>query len=80
MAGPKVKLTTRQRAEKKLRAERHMTIFINGKQKRVRRPATIDGVPEEEFILANADAVWLHQQGLWELLPDSFERDEPGER
>jgi hypothetical protein len=46
-----------------------MTIFINGKQKRVRRPETIDGIPVDEFIMHNADPIWLHQNEMWELMP-----------
>jgi hypothetical protein len=45
-------------AEKRARGERRknfMTIFINGKQKRVPRPQLIDGLPEDEFIARNAD-------------------------
>jgi hypothetical protein len=43
-----------------------MTIFINGKQKRVRRPPEIDGLPVDEFIARNADPIWLHQNGDWD--------------
>ena len=32
-----------------------MTIFVNGKQKRVLRPQLIDGLPADEFIARNAD-------------------------
>lgn len=46
-----------------------MTVFINGKQKRVPRPPMIGGVPVEEFIARNADPIWLHQCGLWEYMP-----------
>ena len=46
-----------------------MMIFINGKQKWVRRPPTIDGMPVDEFIARNADPIWLHQNELWELMP-----------
>ncbi|HEV3143025.1 MAG TPA: hypothetical protein VGZ47_03980 [Gemmataceae bacterium] len=63
----------RTAAEKRARRERkrkYMTIFINGKQKKVPRPPTIDGLPVEEFIARNADPIWLHQNGLWELTPD----------
>ncbi len=73
MPKPKRKLTARQRAEKKLRAERYMTIFIHGKQKRVLRPSMIEGVLDDEFILANADPIWLHQEGLWHLIPENCE-------
>jgi hypothetical protein len=46
-----------------------MTIFINGKQKRVPREPTIEGLPVDEFIRRNADPIWLHQNGYWELIP-----------
>jgi len=47
-----------------------MTIFINGKQKRVRRPPTIDGISVHEFILRNADPIWLHQNEMWALMDE----------
>jgi hypothetical protein len=50
-----------------------MTIFINGREKRVLRPTMIDGVPEDAYILANADPIWLHQEGLWHLMPENCE-------
>ncbi|MCX6868310.1 MAG: hypothetical protein NTV46_19310 [Verrucomicrobia bacterium] len=68
MAKPKKKLTAAQRAEKKRRKKEFMTIFINGKQKRVRREPTIDGMDVEEFIRQNADDIWLHQHGYYEIL------------
>lgn len=46
-----------------------MTIFMNGKQKRVPRAELIDGLPVDEFIARNADPIWLHQNELWEYLP-----------
>ena len=63
----------RNAAEKRARREREkgfMTIFINGKQKRVPRPPLIDGLPVEEFIARNADPIWLHENGLWECMPE----------
>lgn len=45
-----------------------MTIFIRGKMKRVRRPPMIEGMSPDEFIEANADPIWLHQNELWELM------------
>ena len=64
----------RTAAEKRARRERKkkfMTIFINGKQKQVPRPPLIDGLSVEEFIARNSDPIWLHENGLWELLtPD----------
>jgi hypothetical protein len=68
MAKPKKKLSAAQRAEKKRRKAEFMTVFRNGRQIRVRRPPTIDGIPEDEFIRQNADPIWLHQHGYWEIL------------
>jgi hypothetical protein len=47
--------------------------FINGKQKRVKRPSTIDGTDADEFIRGNADPIWLHQNGMWEYMTDDDE-------
>ena len=66
MAKPKRKLTASEKANKRRRRLEFMTIFINGRQKRVRRPPTIDGIPVDEFIDANADVMWLHQHGMWD--------------
>ena len=66
MPKQKRKLTPEQRRAKKRRRAETMIIFINGKQKRFKRPPTID----EESILRNADPVWLHQNELWNLMPD----------
>ncbi len=70
MAKPKRKLTPAQRREKARRQAEYMTVFINGKQKRVRRPPLIEGLSPDEFIRANADPIWLHQNGLWEDMPE----------
>ena len=43
-----------------------MTIFVNGKQKRVKRPPTVDGLGINELIRRNADPIWLHQNEMWE--------------
>jgi uncharacterized protein YnzC (UPF0291/DUF896 family) len=66
MAKRKRKLTAAEKAEKKRRQKEYMTIFINGRQKRVKRPPTIDGMDVDEFIRRNADALWLHQNEMWE--------------
>jgi hypothetical protein len=68
MAKPKKKLTSAQRAAKKQRKRDFMTVFMNGKQVRVRRPPTINGMDPEEFIRKNADPTWLHQNGYNEIL------------
>ncbi len=71
MAHPRRKLTAAERRARRERTKNFMTIFINGKQKRMPRPPTIDCLPVEEFIARNADPIWLHQNELWELMsPD----------
>ena len=69
----KRKLTAAEKAEKKRRQKEFMTIFINGKQKRVRRPPTIDGMDVGDFIRRNADPIWLHQNEMWEYMTDDEE-------
>jgi 16S rRNA U516 pseudouridylate synthase RsuA-like enzyme len=73
----KRKLSAKEKAEKKRRQREFQTVFMNGKMKRVRRPPTIEGMPPEEFIRANADPIWLHQNGLWEYLEEESAADEP---
>jgi len=53
---------------KKERQKKYMTVFMNGKQVRVKRPETIDGMGVDEFILTNADPIWLHQNEMWEYI------------
>ena len=62
----KRKLSARERSAKNERNREFMTIFINGKQKRVRREPVIAGIPVDEFIMQNADMVWLHQNEMWD--------------
>jgi len=64
----KRKLTPAKNAEKKRRQKEFMTIFINCKMKRVKRPPTIDGMSVDDFIGQNADPIWLHQNEMWELM------------
>ena len=45
-----------------------MTIFVNGKQKWVKRPPTVEGLPVDEFIRRNADPIWLLQNEMYEEL------------
>ena len=67
----KRKLTAAERRARRERKRKYMTIFINGKQKRVLRPQEIDGLPVDELIIRNADPIWLHQNGMWDLMnPD----------
>ncbi len=73
----KRKLTAAEKRAKKERRKKFQWIFINGKQVRVRRPETIDGLPVDEFNARNADPIWLHQNGMWEYL--EAEEAEPAE-
>jgi len=68
MARQKKKLTRAQKAAKKERQQKTMTVFRNGKQVRVKRPESIDGMDVDEFIRRNADPLWLHQNEMWEYL------------
>ena len=54
---------------------------MNGKQVRVKREPTIDGVPVDQFIADNADAMWYHQNEMWEMIePDEFDEPEAHQR
>ena len=44
MAKRKKKVSPAQKAAKKKRQNEYMTIFVHGKQKRIKRPPTIDGL------------------------------------
>ena len=76
MTKRKRKLTPAEKAEKKRRCEMYETVFINGKQKRVKRAPTIDGLPVDEFIRRNADPIWLHQNEMWDLMDQEDEQEE----
>lgn len=76
MAKRKRKLTPAEKAEKKRRREQYMTIFVNGKQKRVKRPPKIDGMDVDEFIRRNADPIWLHQNEMWEYMDNETEDED----
>jgi hypothetical protein len=70
-ARPRRKRTAAEKKTRRERKRKFMTIVINGKQQRVPRPPLIDGLPIDEFIARNADPIWLHENGLWELMiPD----------
>ena len=73
MARPKRKLTAAEKAEKKRQRELYMTVFVNGKQKRVKRPPTIDGMDVDEFIRRNADPIWSHRNEMWEYMVNDGE-------
>ena len=71
MKKPKRKLTAAEKSEKRRRQKDYMTIFIHGKQKRVKRPPTVEGLEVDEFIRRNADPIWLHQNEMWKYLTDN---------
>ncbi|MCD4818063.1 MAG: hypothetical protein K8S23_05185 [Candidatus Cloacimonetes bacterium] len=76
----KKKLTTAQkRAKKKANEEKRKKyewVFINGKQVRIKRPEMIDGMLVDDFILQNADPIWLHQNEMWEYIQTEEEEYE----
>lgn len=72
MAKPKRKLTAAEKRARHERKRKFMTILVNGKQKRVPCPPTIDGVPVEEFLVRNADPIWQHENGLLEMMPPDY--------
>lgn len=66
MTKRKRKLTAAEKAEEDRPGSEFVTIFVRGKQKRVRLPPMVEGMTIDEFIRANADPVWLHQNEMWE--------------
>jgi 16S rRNA U516 pseudouridylate synthase RsuA-like enzyme len=79
MTKPKRKLTPAEKAEKKKRRLEYMTVLVNGKQKRVKRSPTIEGIDVEEFIRRNADPIWLHQNEMWEYMNTDVTEEIDGE-
>ena len=75
MARQNKKLTPEQKSAKKKRREEYMTVFMNGKQKRIKRPPKIDGMDVEEFIRRNADPIWLQQNEMWEYIDQNEDED-----
>lgn len=79
MAKIKKKLTAAQKTvRKKAKAERqkkYMWVFMNGKQVKVKRLPTIDGMDVDEFIQNNADPIWLHQNEMWEYIQTNEDED-----
>jgi hypothetical protein len=70
MGKRKRKLAPSEKDEKNKRRKDFMTIFVNGKQKRVRRSPTTEGMDVDEFLHRNADAIWLHQHEMWEYMKE----------
>jgi len=50
--------------------------MMNGKQVRVKRESTIDGIDVDEFVRCNADPIWLHQNEMWEYMEPDYYQDE----
>ena len=75
----KKKLTADQkRARRKAKAERqkkYTWVFMNGKQVRIKRPPTIEGIDADEYIRQNADPIWLHQNEMWEYIRTEDDED-----
>jgi hypothetical protein len=70
-------LTPAQRAAKKERKKMFMHVLVNGKQVRVKRPATVDGIGVDEFIPRNADPIWLLQNEMYECIDEDGVHTEP---
>jgi hypothetical protein len=68
MTKRKRKLTPEQKAAKAKRRREYMTIYLNGKQKSVKREPAVDGIPVDEFLRRNADPIFLNQNGMHEEL------------
>ena len=86
MAKIKKKLTAAQkrarRAAKAERQKKYEWVFMHGKQVRIKRRPTIDGMDIDEFIAQNADPIWLHQNEMWEFIKtdsDPYEYSEADE-
>ena len=66
------KLTKAQKKKRKeAKAERqrkYKWVMINGRQVRIKKPPTINGIPEDEYLEKYADSIWLHQNGMYEIL------------
>lgn len=69
-----------KKADKRRRQKEYMTIFINGKQKRVKRSPTIESMDVDEFIRRNADPIWLHQNEMWEYMEGFQDKGDDDER
>jgi hypothetical protein len=70
MGKPKRKHTPAEKRKRHKHRKEFMTLFMSGKQVRVRRPIKIDGMGVDDFIRANPDPIWLHQNGLWESMSE----------
>lgn len=78
MSKKKRKLTAAEKRAKAERRKKYEWVFMHGKQVRVERPKTIDGMDVDEFIRRNADPVWLQQNEMWELMDPEEDHSEGG--
>jgi len=66
----KKKLTAAQKKARKVakaeRQKKYEWVFMHGKQVRIKRIPTIDGMGVDEFIQQNANPIFLHQNEMWE--------------
>ena len=44
-----------------------------------KRPPTIDGMDVDEFIMNNADPIWLHQNEMWEYIVEDKRNEDLGD-
>ena len=77
MSKRKRKLSAAERRAKKHRKKTTKVIFVHGKQVRVKREPMIDGLPAEEFIRRNADDTWLAAAGMWEVIEERRQKENP---
>jgi len=73
MPRKKRKLSAAEKKAKRERQKKFKWIFINGKQVRVKREPEIDGIPVDDWILQNADPIWLHQNEMWEYIEPEYD-------
>lgn len=74
---PMTALQKRKRKEAKAeRQKKYQWVFMNGKQVRIMRPETIDGLDSYEYIRQNADDIWLTQNGHYEILHERYMQEE----
>jgi hypothetical protein len=64
----KTETYVRRKSRKKRRRREYVTVLTNGKQKRIKRPPSIEGLALDEFIRKNADPAWLFQNEMFEEL------------
>ena len=65
----------KQKGRKGEREKKYIWVFMNGKQVKVKRPRTIDGMDADEYIQRNADPIWLHQNEMWEYIQKEEDED-----